>query len=315
MSQETHATEIEEESIGHDERTTADLGEDSVGHVPEATEEYVDEPDTDLATETPLEDEPAESTATEPEIEEVEEHPDVSKEALEREIAELKEKRRLAQEKYEYWRDATKEARAAHFQGRDIEEPPARVPETPVAMPPKEEDFDSYNDYVDALTDFKVTQKLTEYERETQLRAADEAHARKRRELSEKLEQGPEKYSDFEEVVRDPIVPITEMIVDILADSERPADVAYYLGKNLSEATQISRMPPLAAARAIGVIEAKIMADETKETEVVKPPVPKKTTSAPAPITPVKVGTATVTKDPSKMTNEEYRAWRRKDKK
>jgi hypothetical protein len=53
--------------------------------------------------------------------------------------------------------------------------------------------------------------------------------------------------------------------------------LAYYLGSNPKDAERISRMSPLAQAKEIGKIEAKLASD---------PPV-KRTTSAPAPISPV----------------------------
>jgi len=321
-SPETHTAEVEEESVSSEQRITADLGEDSVGHVPDESER-VDSPDTDLATETPQEETPEGTEESEPAKEaapeEVEEHPVVSKEELEKEIAELQEKARQAREKWEHWRDAQRQARAAYFQGREVEPPVGEQPppsrgQVPSVQPPKEEDFDDYNDYIDKLTDYKVDLKMAEYDRVMEARAANQAHAQKRQGLIEKLEAGREKYNDFDEVVHDPIVPITEAMVDILAETEYPAEIAYYLGKNLSQATQISRMPPIQAAKQIGIIEAKIAADEKAKpsgSALPKPTVVKKTTSAPAPIKPVKPGGAeVVTKDPSKMTNEEYRAWR-----
>ena len=63
---EKHTVEIEEESVGNEPAITADLGEESVGHVPEESE-VVDTPDIDLATEVPQETEPEEPVATEPE--------------------------------------------------------------------------------------------------------------------------------------------------------------------------------------------------------------------------------------------------------
>jgi len=66
-----------------------------------------------------------------------------------------------------------------------------------------------------------------------------------------------------------------------MAESIRASDigpeVAYYLGANPKEAERISRLAPIMQAKEIGRIEAKLAND---------PPV-KRTTSAPAPISPV----------------------------
>jgi hypothetical protein len=97
-------------------------------------------------------------------------------------------------------------------------------------------------------------------------------------------------------------VPITPMVMEALAETENPADIAYYLGKNQPKAVAISRMTPIAAARAIAQIEASLSGT---------PPQPptKKTTTAPPPIKPVG-SSNTVTKDPEKMTQAEYEAYR-----
>jgi hypothetical protein len=54
-------------------------------------------------------------------------------------------------------------------------------------------------------------------------------------------------------------------------------DVAYYLGVNPKEAERISKLSPILQAKEIGRLEAKIASE----------PMTKKTTSAPAPISPV----------------------------
>ena len=141
-SPEKHTPEIEDESVSNEPDITADLGEESVGHVPKETER-VDSPDKDLATEsaeeevTPTEEPEEPAEPVEETEEEVEEHPDLSKakETLESEIEELQEKARQAREKWEHWRDASRDARAAHFQGREVQ-PPPEEPGIPPAQPP-----------------------------------------------------------------------------------------------------------------------------------------------------------------------------------
>jgi len=64
--------------------------------------------------------------------------------------------------------------------------------------------------------------------------------------------------------------------------SDAGPDIAYYLGSNPKEADRISRLSPILQAKEIGRIEAKIANDV---------PV-KRTTSAPAPISPVTARTA-----------------------
>ena len=85
------------------------------------------------------------------------------------------------------------------------------------------------------------------------------------------------KYDDFEQVAYNPKLPITNVMAETIQSSDIGPELAYYLGTNPKEADRISRMTPLGQAKEIGKIEAKLVS---------APPV-KKTTSAPAPISPV----------------------------
>jgi hypothetical protein len=90
-------------------------------------------------------------------------------------------------------------------------------------------------------------------------------------------EEARGKYDDFEQVAYNPKLPITNVMAETIQSSDIGPELAYYLGSNPKEADRISRMSPLGQAKEIGKIEAKLASD---------PPV-KKTTSAPAPISPV----------------------------
>ena len=90
-------------------------------------------------------------------------------------------------------------------------------------------------------------------------------------------EEARSKYDDFEQVAYNPKLPVTNVMAETIQSSEIGPELAYYLGSNPKEAERISRMTPLGQAKEIGKIEAKLVS---------APPV-KKTTSAPAPISPV----------------------------
>ena len=93
----------------------------------------------------------------------------------------------------------------------------------------------------------------------------------------EKEEEARGKYDDFEQVAYNPKLTITNVMAETIQSSDVGPEIAYYLGSNPKDADRISRMAPLAQAKEIGKIEAKLALD---------PPV-RKTTSAPAPISPV----------------------------
>ena len=100
-----------------------------------------------------------------------------------------------------------------------------------------------------------------------------------------------DKYADFEQVVYNPKLPITNVMAETIQASDVGPDLAYYLGSNPQEAARISRLSPFLQAKEIGKIEAKLLDN---------PPV-KKTSSAPAPISPV---TAKAAGNPSYDTTD-----------
>jgi len=98
-------------------------------------------------------------------------------------------------------------------------------------------------------------------------------------------------HPDFEDVVENDEIQIsTPMSHAILTSEDGPA-MAYYLGQNPDEASRISKLDPINAVYEMGRISARLNA---------KP----KPSTKPAPITPLKTGSATATKVPE--TTAEY---------
>ena len=164
--------------------------------------------------------------------------------------------KRLAREQRKWEREQA--ARAAEKQLK-----------TPVEIPPIEQ-FASPDDYADALAERKAEELLA---RREQARAQSEIIES----YHEREEEARNKYDDFEQVAYNSKLPITEAMAQTIQSSDVGPDMAYYLGSNPKEAERISRLSPLSQAKELGKIEAKLAA---------APPV-KKTTSAPAPISPV----------------------------
>jgi hypothetical protein len=98
----------------------------------------------------------------------------------------------------------------------------------------------------------------------------------------EREEEARGKYDDFEQVAYNPKLTITDVMAETIQSSDVGPEIAYYLGSNPKDAGRISRLPALAQAKEIGKIEAKLASD---------PPV-RRTTSAPAPISPVTARTS-----------------------
>ncbi len=94
----------------------------------------------------------------------------------------------------------------------------------------------------------------------------------------EKVEAATERNPEYMDVVSDPRNPFSEDMVLFFAESEVGDELAYQLAKNRTKALEIARMPPLQAGRALAKLEAEIAAA----------PPPKKVSTTPEPITPLR---------------------------
>jgi len=143
------------------------------------------------------------------------------------------------------------------------------VPQAPVT-PPSQEQFNTPEEYAEALAVRKAEELLAQ--REAQRHQSEIVEAYHDRE-----EEARGKYDDFEQVAYNPKLPITNAMAETIQASDIGPDMAYYLGSNPKEAERISKLSPLMQAKELGKLEMKL----TNE------PAVKKTTSAPAPIAPV----------------------------
>ena len=139
---------------------------------------------------------------------------------------------------------------------------------------PSPEQFQSPNDYAEFIR--------AEADKLVQQREAAKQQSQVLESYQEREEQARDKYDDFEQVAYNPNLPITNVMAETIQHSEIGPELAYYLGSNPKDAERISRLSPYLQAKEIGKIEAKL-ADN--------PPV-KRTTSAPAPISPVTARTS-----------------------
>jgi hypothetical protein len=143
-----------------------------------------------------------------------------------------------------------------------------------VPVAPKEvpsiDNFDSPDAYAEALALKKAEELLMQRDRQKEQAEIVEAYG-------EREEKARDKYDDYEDVVYNPKLRITDVMAETIQHSEIGPDLAYWLGSNPKEADRIARLSPIMQAREIGKIEVKLTDNPTV----------KKTTSAPTPISPV----------------------------
>lgn len=143
--------------------------------------------------------------------------------------------------------------------------------------PPKREDFESLEDYLEAKADWKVEQKLAERERAQSEKAREQEAAKRHQEVestwSERVEKAHETYADFDDVVvRNSDLAISDTMAAAIKASEDGVDLAYYLGKNPGEAARIAKLGAVAQVLELGRLSATMKAQE-KPVSKAAPPV------------------------------------------
>ena len=208
----------------------------------------------------------------------------------------------LTREKYE----AQKQAEAYQAQVAELQRyvQQANQPDLTADMP-KIADYDyDENRYQQAVAQWQ-SEKMQSLEMQRQQqdrqRVMQAEEQRQQAILGEKVAEGMAKYPDFQQKVFDPSLPplrqINPSAYQAVLESDKAADVAYYLASNPQEVYQFASMNPVQAIRAVALLESRI----GKKLAAHKAP------QAP----PSRVqGNSESMKNPSDMTTEEFMRWR-----
>ncbi|ATS39256.1 MULTISPECIES: hypothetical protein [Xanthomonas] len=208
----------------------------------------------------------------------------------------------LTREKYE----ALRRAEAAERRAQELEQQgqPHATGKDPVQSDsrPTLDQFNYDQDaYLEALTDWRVSQRLNERDSQQQVQQKRHQEQERQREFQGRLASfEAENPGKWEAATKAPIN-FTEPMLEVIASSEVGPSIAVYLAENLDRADEISRMTPYAQAAALGRIEASVSAPKPPQI----PPHPKTVTKAPA-VVPTIHGTAVAKKDAASMTFEDH---------
>lgn len=199
----------------------------------------------------------------------------------------------------EYWkREAMKVATAPKAE--------SKVDQTSAAGTgkPHIDSFDSHAEYVEALTDWKTDQKLMERDQRQAKSQLEIEQTNALKTHTSRVESFKGQHDDFDEMMENLAdVPNSPALQSIIVSSDNGPALLYELAKNPEEAKRIALLSPLAAAREMGKLEARLStpAKTTKEAS--------KITKAPRPMEPVgKGGKGAISKsifDPS-LSQREY---------
>jgi hypothetical protein len=169
---------------------------------------------------------------------------------------------------------------------------------------PKRESFDSYEEYLEARADWRADQKvkaaLAEQQQRVQQSTQHATAQQQGQQFQAQVEKARTAIADFDDVVSTADIPISQTMREAILESEVGALLTYHLAKHPAEATRIATLSPTGQAKALGVIEADLQRKAAPQVS-----------KAPTPITPISGGART-TSDPSKMSMDDYAAWRKK---
>lgn len=175
---------------------------------------------------------------------------------------------------------------------------------------PDPNDFESNEDYLEKLAEWKADQIIEKREQERNKKAQKKSHAEKIKSHAKRVQDFSEQTEDFFEVLDDVgHIETTPSMESLLIESENGPELMYALAKDPEEFERLNSLPPMAMSRELGKFEAKLSAPS----ESVKP---KKKTKAPKPASTVKGKGATVEKsiyDPD-ISQAEYERIRMKQR-
>jgi len=171
------------------------------------------------------------------------------------------------------------EARYAALEAQISELKQPKPVETKTESAPKREDFQSYEDYVEARADWRAEQKVNkrfeEFESKSAKKETETKQAQAQREFQKRVdavvELGQKTYPDFDAVINeaaeDGVIPLKGALFEAIMDSEMGEKLAYYLAKHPAEAERIQKLTVYGQLRELGKLEDKLSAKkEQRET-------------------------------------------------
>ena len=229
-----------------------------------------------------------ENTGTAPELEEKTQTPDTGDQLADDETEPEHDKQprwarknitRLARQKKQLEDRLATETKARDEAERKAAELEAKLTAKPVGAMPKQDDFETAEDFTSAMFDWKQqsqeaasTAKSAAIEQAGKSKADDERFFSQRDKLFDTIE------AEYGIDMVNKVLAIPGQIMDRsfaedVLESDRPAEVLKYLAENTEETAKIAALPQRKRAIALGRIEARLTAPRKPEKSKAPPPV------------------------------------------
>lgn len=193
-----------------------------------------------------------------------------------------------------------------------IQAKPAQV----VDGKPKADQFSTHEEWIDALTDWKVDQARKKETAENNQKEVQKKHEEKVKSFETQKEALREKIPDLDDVLGQfDDVPVKRDIHSFMLESDKGAEIAHYLATHPEEFEKVNdpKTTPASVARTLAKIELSLSEPE-EVVEEEKPAPVRKSTKAPEPIEPVSAARTKSGFDPNTADPDEYIAHRWKER-
>lgn len=237
------------------------------------------DPDTENAE---IEAEVTETEGEEPEVEETEAKEDSATSDSEKQDEEKARERKGRRNRRTY--DQRISQLTAQLREAKAELERAKVNSSqPDDKPPKREDFEDYEEYVEARAEYRAVKAAEKrlQEAEAKRAEADERNQAERQQQAfveareTTFDRGAELYDDFEEVAGNEDLTISETMAAAILSSKKGAELWYHLGKNPELAEDIAQMNDMQQIYELGRLEASLSSKKAsaapKPTKTVTP--------------------------------------------
>lgn len=294
------------------EAVTAALGDlGSKGTAAETTEETTTE------IEAKTDDESVEAETTEGETSETDETDDESEEletaseeetkgkpkkigGFQKKIQKRDQRISVLEQENEFWRkEALRTQTAIDKKAAETVAPPVKEE----AKPDKDK-FATHDEYMEALTDWKVEQKLALVRKQDVEDKKKSAEITKKQTYHARAVAFAQDHDDFDEALNSVKTPMSPAVEQAIFESEVGPEIAYTLAKNPKEFERLCNLPYGTAMREMGKLEVKFSKPDPKTSVTTTAT----TTKAPKPVTMVRPRSTTTAKDISdpNLTQREY---------
>lgn len=211
-------------------------------------------------------------------------------------IDELTRKRHEAEREAAYWKGVATQGKAPN--SADAQQAAPAAPEKPT--PAK---FDDYGAYIEALTEWKADQKITQALTQREAEAAQRQQAQQQASTWETRQAAARAaVPDYDQVVGASDAPVAKHVADALVESEHGPALAYHFAKHPEALERLNDMSARQADREIGRLEERLAASAAQPAAAT----PAKTSNAPKPASATAAQGRSTTPPVSQMSMEQY---------